>query len=327
MTSFLSQPPDLVCLGALMIDFVGQDADVDVEHTTAYRRYIGGACANVAATAVGLGCRTAVVSRIGEDAFGEWMRDELRRLRIADRWLQIDPVVRSSVIFFSGAPTKRDFLLIRGADQYLALDDATRTLLRTTRALHTTTFALSQEPCRSAAIEAIEIVHAAGNIVSLDPNFKARSWPDRAELMPLLRRLLPMTTMIKPSLQDAEAIWGAGQTPGDYIEQFHAHGARQIMLTLGHEGVVVSDGSTVERIPAMPFGVPSASGVGDAFTAAAIVALLHGESLTGAARLGTIVAGYRLRNKDLAAPLPALPTLFQQVRSNDEVFPAVSMRN
>ncbi|CAA9221053.1 MAG: hypothetical protein AVDCRST_MAG93-450, partial [uncultured Chloroflexia bacterium] len=302
MSSQASQTPDLVCLGSLMIDLTGQDRTDSIESTTTYRRALGGACANVAATATRLGCRTAIISRVGADAFGHFTQAELRRLGINADWLQIDPKVTSSVIFLPGGSIDRDFLLIRGADQHLHLTDAARAMLRAARALHTTTFALSQEPCRSAAIEAIEIAHAAGHIVSLDPNFRERSWPDSKELMPLLRHLLPLTTVIKPSLQDAEAIWGPGQTPGDYIEQFHAHGARQIMLTLGREGVVVSDGRTIERIAAIPLDVANTSGVGDAFTAAAITALLHGETLTGAARLGTIVASYRLRNPDRAAP-------------------------
>lgn len=318
---------DIVCLGSLMVDLVGQAPDADVEHTTTYVRSLGGACTNVASTAARLGCRAAMISRVGDDAFGRFARSELRRFGIADHLLQVDPDRASSVMFVPQTLDRRDFVLVRGAEQMLVLDDATRQAIRDARALHTTTFALSREPCRSAAIEAVEIAHAAGRIVSLDPNFRSRSWPDRDELMPVLRHLLPLTTVIKPSLHDAEAIWGAGQTPGDYIDLFHAHGARQVMLTLGREGVVVSDGATVERIPVIPLAVPSTSGVGDAFTAAAITALLHGESLVKAAQLGTLVASLRLRNNDRAAPLPALPILLQQIRAGDDIFPAVSMRN
>ncbi len=317
---------DLVCLGSLMIDLVGQTPG-DIQTITSYERVLGGSCANVASTAARLGCQTAVISRVGDDAFGRFTHSELHRFGIKDDWVQVDPRRASSVIFMSGTTSNRDFLLIRGADQHLALDDTSRAVIREARALHTTTFALSQEPCRTAAIEAIDIAHAAGHIVSLDPNFRARNWPNRKELLPLLRRLLPLTTVIKPSLQDAEAIWGAGQTPGDYIEHFHAHGARQIMLSLGREGVVVSDGRTLERISAIPLDVANTAGVGDAFTAAAITALLNGETLTDAARLGTLVAGHLLRNNDRTAPLPSLPALIQQIRSSDDVFPAVSMRN
>ena len=318
---------DLVCLGSLMVDLVGQAPGTDVEHTKTYERVLGGACTNVAATAARLGCRTAMVSRVGDDAFGRYTRAELRRFGIADDLLQVDPNHASSVMFVPQTVARRDFVLVRGAEQMLVLDDNARQTIRDARAFHTTTFALSREPCRSAAIEAIEIAHAAGCIVSLDPNFRSRSWPNRDELMPVLRHLLPLTTVIKPSLHDAEAIWGAGQTPGDYIDQFHAHGARQVLLSLGRDGVVVSDGRTVERVPAIPLAVPSTSGVGDAFTAGAITALLHGESLVGAARLGTLVASLRLRNNDRAAPLPALPILMDQIRAGDDIFPAVSMRN
>ncbi len=317
---------DLVCLGSLIVDLVGQTAD-DVEHTTTYERVLGGACTNVASTAARLGCSTVAIGRVGDDAFGRFTRSELRRFGIADYLLQVDPERASSVIFLPQTLKRDDFVLVRGADHMLTLDDETRSTIRAARALHTTTFALSWEPSRSATIEAIEIAHAAGRIVSLDPNFRSRVWSNDAELLPLFRRLLPLTTVIKPSLRDAEAIWGAGKTPGDYIELFHANGARQVMLTLGRDGVVVSDGRTVQRVPAVPIAGASTGGLGDAFTAAAITALLNGESLVGAARLGTLVASLRLRNGDRAAPLPALPILIQQIRAGDDIFPAVSMRN
>jgi sugar/nucleoside kinase (ribokinase family) len=55
--------------------------------------------------------------------------------------------------------------------------------------------------------------------------------------------------------------------------------------------------------------------VGDAFTAAAIIALIDGHSLTMAARIATLVAAYRLQAMDIAAPLPAWRVLVEQART------------
>ncbi len=313
-----ARPIDIVCLGAAIVELINVDPCEALDHVEIFRRTIGGAPVNVAATMARLGRRTAVVARIGDDTFGRFIRSELRRFGVLDDWLQIDPRERTTLGFHARSAGRDDFLAVRGADRELRLDDAAQTLIRQAKALHTSTFALAAEPSRSAAIEAIELAAAAGRIVSIDPNYRARNWSDSNEFMPLLRHLLPLTTLIKPSLTDAEAIWGAGLSPGDYIERFHASGAKRVLLTLGRDGVIVSDGTTVKRLPVAPIDITDASGAGDAFTAAAIAALLDGHSLTVAARIGTLVAAYRLRTMDLAAPLPAWPVIVEQARSYEQ---------
>jgi len=309
---------DIACVGTVLIDLIGAEAGASLSNVASFRRAIGGATLNVAATAARLGRRTCVVTRVGDDAFGTFARAEIQRLGIADAWIQVDPQEITTHAFSTRSARSNQFLIVRGADRNLTLDAGARSMIGRAAAVHTTTFALAVEPSRTAAIEALEIAHAAGRIVSLDPNYRARNWKSVENLMPLLRRLLPLTTIIKPSLVDAEAIWGAGQSPGDYLERFHYYGARQVLLTLGREGVLVSDGHAVTRLPAIPVEADDTVGVGDVFTAAAITALIDGHSLVTAARIGTLVASYRLRTMDHAAPLPAWPVLLEQARAEEE---------
>ena len=312
-------PIEIVCLGSATLDLIGMEPSDALGTTETFKRVAGGAAINVASTAARLGRTAAVVARVGMDAFGHFYRTQLHSFGVRDDWLQADAHEPTTIAFFAGHGAPRDFLVVRGADRQLQLDDAARTLVDGAAALHLTTFALTLDPLRSAAVEAIERAHAAGRVVSLDPNFRSRNWPNASVFMPLLEHILPLTTVIKPSLDDAEAIWGAGLTPGDYIEQFHARGARQVLLTLGREGVLISDGSSVQRLPAVPIDAADSFGVGDAFTAGALAALVDGHSLVTAARVGMLVAGYKLRAPNYTGPLPRWATLVEQVRANDEV--------
>jgi sugar/nucleoside kinase (ribokinase family) len=309
---------DIACVGTVVIDLLGSEPDTPLSEVTGFRRSIGGATVNVAATATRLGRRAAVVGRIGDEAFGTFARSELRRLSIVDSWIQVDPQEATTLAFSARHAGKIDLLVVRGADRNLELPPPTRSMIENAAAVHTTTFALAVEPIRTAVIEALEIAHAAGKIVSLDPNYRTRNWNSVDNLMPLLRHLLPLTTLIKPSLLDAEEIWGAGHSPGYYIDRFHEHGARQVLLTLGREGVLVSDGQEVTRLPATPVATDDTAGIGDVFTAAAITALIDGYSLLTAARIGMLVATYRLHAMDHAAPLPAWRVLVEQARDEDE---------
>ncbi len=309
---------EIVCLGAAMVDLLGLQPRQTLDDVDTFKRTLSCAPINVATTAARLGRKAAVLARVGDDAFGRYIRGELGRRGIADNWLQIDAEEATTVAFFAQTATTRNFLVVRGADRLLELGDDDRALLESAAALHVTTFALSLEPGRSAAVEAIELAHSAGRIISLDPNFRAGTWRSANTFMPLLRRLLPLTTVIKPSLKDAEAIWGPGQSPGDYIERFHAHGARQVLLTLGREGVIASDGATVQRLPAVPVESSDTVGVGDAFTAGAITALIDGTNLLTAARVGMLVASYKLRSPNYSGPLPRWAALLEQANAGGD---------
>lgn len=303
---------DIMCLGAVMIDLIGVEPSASLAGVETFRRMVGGATQNVATTAVRLGLTTAIATCVGDDAFGQFLHDELRRRGIRDTFVQVDPARHTTLAFFARQGEERTFEVVRGADQYFVLDADLRSAIEQAAALHITTFSLAVEPSRTAAITAVEQAHAAGRIVSLDPNYRAGNWPEPSSFMPLLRHLLPMTTVIKPSLQDAEAIWGAGLSPGDYVERFHAAGAQQVLLTLGREGVLVSDEAMSVRLPAVPVDATDTHGVGDAFTAGALAALLDGQDLVMAAQVGALVASYVLRAPDSLDPLPRWAALLAQ---------------
>jgi fructokinase len=312
-----NRAPSLVSLGAVMVDLMGIEPSDSLDGVETFKRSLGGASINVATTAVRLGLEAAVVCRIGDDAFGRYVRDGIRARRIRDEWLQVDPHEATTLAFFAQKGAARTFQVVRGADRQVTLTEEARAVIERAAALHATTFSLSMEPARAAVVEAIELAHAAGRVVSLDPNYRAGAWPEPSTFMPLLQHILPLTTVIKPSLRDAEAIWGRGLSPGDYIERFHGSGARQVLLTLGKQGVIVSDGVMVRRLPAVAVETPDAVGAGDAFTAGAITALIRKHDLLTAAQVGTVVAAYMLRAPRDTGPLPRWAALLQQATADD----------
>src|SRR5919202_1239393 len=91
---------DLIVFGATMIDFVGKPAGGGLEGVDVFTRRMGGAPQNVATTASRLGRRTALITRVGNDAFGHYVRAELTRFQILDDWLQVDADEPTTLAFF-----------------------------------------------------------------------------------------------------------------------------------------------------------------------------------------------------------------------------------
>lgn len=304
---------DAICLGETVIDLISTEIGT-LDEVTTFVRYLGGAPINVAATIARLGRRAQIATRVGDDAMGRFACREFRRLNLDDTLVQFDAHLPTTAALVARTTGSSDFLILRGADASFAFDTALETALTSARSLHVSLFALSAEPGRNAVMTAIRAAHAAGIVISLDPTIRARIWAGMDEALRVIADVCPLATIVKPSLDDAEILFGAGQTAEQYIGRFHDLGARQIMLTLGKDGVLVSDGSRIEHVTAQPVTIVDAVGAGDSFMAGALLALVDGESLIDAARIGTIVAAHKLQVVGNLAPLPGWELVRQEAR-------------
>lgn len=103
-------------------------------------------------------------------------------------------------------------------------------------------------------------------------------------------------SITRPSLDDAGRIFSRDHEPEQYIEMFHDMGAGIVILTMGKEGVLISeDGHLVGHVPARPVEVKDATGAGDAFWAGFLVALLDGNPLERCALLAREVVELKLK--------------------------------
>ena len=167
-------------------------------------------------------------------------------------------------------------------------------------------------PCEKV----FRLAHEQGKIVSLDPNYSARIWPHHKEARQVLSEMYKYVNITKPSLDDAGRIFGREFGPEQYIEMFHEMGPRTVILTMGEEGILISeDGHLVGHVPARPVEVHDATGAGDSFWAGFLVALIDGEPLERCALFARELAELKLTR---TGPLPTgdrpRPTLRQNGR-------------
>ena len=127
--------------------------------------------------------------------------------------------------------------------------------------------------------KALRTAYESGKIVSFDPNYSPRVWPDYEEAKQVIRETYRYTTLTKPSQDDAERLFGPGHQPEQYIQMFHAMGPQLVVFTMGKGGTLLSQtGKSIIHIPARPMKALDATGAGDAFWAGFLTALLDGNS-------------------------------------------------
>lgn len=284
MMPLQAQPLDVLCLGETLIDLIATDEHPSLEMSPTFERSLGGSPANVAVQIARLGGSTAIVSKVGNDPFGRYCHRALDVAGVNTQYLVLDPTAPTTHVFVSRTAGTPEFTVFRGGDALLQADDIPEQALARSRAVHTTAFALSREPCRSALCMLLKNASAHGMQVSLDPNYHPALWPNRDEALATLADLYPHVTLTKPSRDDAARLFGSGRSVDAYLDAFHSLGARTVVLTMGAEGIWLS--SAHERMYFEPqrFPVVSATGAGDAFVAGLLLARLDGHTLENAVR-------------------------------------------
>jgi fructokinase len=292
---------DVLTLGETLVDFISVEETDWLRNAYTFRKYQGGSPANIAVYVAKLGGQSAVISKTGIGAMGQFLKAELGRAGVDCDYLVMDHRVHSSVIFVSRTSRTADFEAFRSGDYQLEPHEISEEAISRARVVHASTWALSREPCRSAVERAFNLAREQGKIISLDPNYSPQIWPDYREAISVIPRLLGYATITKPSLDDAARLFGRDQSPEDYVQRFHEMGPEIVVFTMGGEGVLLSDGGSMTHIAARPIQVVDATGAGDSFWAGFLVALLDGHPLQRCVRFAREIVERKLTT---VGPLP-----------------------
>jgi sugar/nucleoside kinase (ribokinase family) len=292
---------DLLAIGETLVDFISIEETDWLRNAYTFRKYQGGSPANIAVYVAKLGGQAAVISKTGIGAMGQFLKAELGRAGVTCDYMVMDHRVHSSVIFVSRTSRTADFEAFRSGDYQLEPREISQEAIDRAKIVHASTWALSREPCRSAVEHTFSLARERGAIISLDPNYSPQIWPDYREAMEVMPRLLSYATITKPSLDDANRLFGRDRKPEEYIERFHEMGPEVVVFTMGADGVMISEGGKPIHIPARPIKAVDATGAGDSFWAGFLVALLDGNSVERCARFAREIVERKLKT---VGPLP-----------------------
>src|ERR671912_2134845 len=252
-----TRPLDVLTIGEMVVDFISAEKTDTLSNASTFERHLGGSPANIAVYVSKLGGTSAVIAKTGIGAFGQFLKSELQRHGVTTDYLLMDHCTHTTVIFISSTAATPDFEEFRSGDFLLRPQEISEEAISRTKMVHASTFALSLEPCRSAVLEAFRKAREMGKIVSLDPNYSRRVWPDYKEARKVIRDAYRYVNVTKPSAVDARRVFGPDYEPEQYIEMFHDLGAETVIFTMGEEGNLISENGriTTTHVPARPVEV------------------------------------------------------------------------
>jgi fructokinase len=301
------------------VDFIATKQSNSLRTADEFRRFLGGQPANVAVYAAKLGSRSAVLSKISQDRFGEYLEESLQFHGVNTNYLVKTDQLPTSSIFVTKTTGVPDFQSNRGADTLLTIQETPEDLIKNAKAVHTSCFALSREPTRSAVRRALRLGKRHHKVVSLDPNYNPKIWPERDEAWEVLAQIMPYVTVIKPSLDDARLLFDPNMDEPELesacIDRFHEFGAEVVIVTRSGGIITISDGKSIERIGPLPLvEVASVIGGSDAFWGGLLVAHLDGKSWKEAVIFAHQVAALKLQNVGHVNRLIDKEVLYNQVQ-------------
>jgi fructokinase len=292
---------DLLSIGETLVDLISVEEVSSLFEAETFRKYQGGSPANIATYVAKLGGSSAVISKTGIGAFGQFLKAELQRASVLTDYLVMDHRVHTSVIFVSRTTGTPDFEAFRDGDFRLEPSEIHEDAIERARVIHASTWPLSRKPARSAVEHAFRLAYEQEKIISLDPNYSPQLWPDYSDAKTTIERMMRYTTITKPSLDDAARLLGEERAPETYIERFHEMGPKIVVLTMGAEGFIISAEGQQTHVPARPVEVADATGAGDSFWAGFLTALLDGNPLKRCGLFAREVVERKLRT---VGPLP-----------------------
>jgi fructokinase len=258
---------DIVALGELLIDFTYHGRSENGMRL--FEQNPGGAPANVLCAASNLGLNTAFIGKVGKDMHGDYLRGVLEEKGIDTSGLISAKDVFTTLAFVELSETgERNFSFARkpGADTCFSACEIKRELLEGCKIFHFGSLSLTDEPSRSATIEAVKVAKKAGAIISYDPNYRAPLWKSEDEATERMQRVLHLADIVKISDEEIKLITGES-SPEAAAEYLFQKGISCVVVTLGCKGAytAVEGASALVPIPVPDVPVVDTTGAGDAF--------------------------------------------------------------
>jgi Sugar kinases, ribokinase family len=228
---------DVVALGELLIDFT--ENGISGQGNPVYEANPGGAPCNVLAMLTKLGKRTAFIGKVGQDIFGNRLKNTLGEVGIDTSNLVMAEDVRTTLAFVETFPDgDRDFSFYRnpGADMMLKKDEIKMELVKDTALFHFGTLSMTHEEVRNATKKAVAAAREAGAVISFDPNLREPLWRSLEEAKEQVAYGLSQCDILK--ISDNEIQWFTGEEDYDagICRLRKQYDIPLIMLSMGKDG-------------------------------------------------------------------------------------------
>jgi len=256
----------LISIGEALIDFIPSVKGVEFDEVDSFQPATGGAPANVAGAYAALGGKSALLTKLGNDPFGNKIVKELKDAGIDTSYILQTDEANTALAFVSlAADGNRTFSFYRNpsADMLYRDSEVPQEAFDGIYALHFCSVSLGDFPMKEAHKKAIAYAEKNGALISFDPNLRFMLWDDHDKLKETVNEFLEFADIVKISDDELSFITGKDKIE-DALPYLWGKGIRLVLFTRGADGMSAYTKNTEASVDAPKTVAVDTTGAGDA---------------------------------------------------------------
>jgi 5-dehydro-2-deoxygluconokinase len=324
-----ARPLDLITIGRASVDLYGAQIGGRLEDMGSFQKYIGGSPTNIAAGTARLGLKSALITRVGDEHMGRFIREELAREGVDTRGVITDPD-RLTALVLLGIRDETQFPLIfyreNCADMALCEADIDEGLIAEARAVVATGTHLSHPRTEAAVLKALTLARQHGCRTALDIDYRPNLWGlaghgmgesrfiESAQVTARLQATLPLFDLIVGTEEEFHIAGGSTDTIAA-LRAVRAVSAAALVCKRGAKGAVAFTGAIPDTLdagetgPGFPIEVFNVLGAGDGFMSGLLKGWLDGEAWPVALKYANACGAFAVSRHGCTPAYPSLAEL------------------
>jgi fructokinase len=272
----MNEMTKLISIGEVLIDFIPQEKGVPLSEVVNFERVAGGAPANVAACVATLGKPAMLLTKLGKDAFGDYIIKSLKESQVDTTHILRTKQANTGLAFVSLKENgNRDFSFYRNPSSDLLYEASdVPHLFKKGDILHFCSVDLVESPMKYAHKKAIQLAKENGSIISFDPNVRLPLWDHESNCRDTIREFIPFANVVKISDEELEFITGINNEK-EAIDSLFIGDVKLVILTLGAKGAKVFTKENQYSFGGYKIKAVDTTGAGDSFIGSFIYQLIN----------------------------------------------------
>src|SRR5215203_1620961 len=312
-------------MGRTSVDLYAEQEGARLEDVQSFRKYVGGSATNIAVGTARLGVRSAMLTRVGNEHMGRFVRKTLTENGVDVRGVRFDPESLTPYVLLAVRAIEefpRIFAYGDAADLAVEEGDVDPDFIASAKALLITGTPLSRPGTRAASLKAIQAAKEAGTSVVFDLDYRPVFWGVASheeggemfvaseEVTEVYRSVLPDCDLVVGTEEEVRIAGGSTDTH-EALRSIRELSGATIVLKIGAMGAIVFPGEIPARIedgvrvPGFPVAVLNSVGAGDAFMSGFLSGWLREKPLEECLRLGNACGAIVVSRHGCS---PAMPT-------------------
>jgi 5-dehydro-2-deoxygluconokinase len=303
----VSNPLDIICVGRAAVDLYAEQVGVPLEDARSFAKYVGGSPANVAVGTAKLGLKSAMLTRVGAEPMGRFVKNALAGYGVDVSHVVEDPKHLTALVLLGIQPPDQFPILFYRegcADIELSPADVDEAWIASARAVVLSGTHLSRAPAREATFRVLDVAQKHGRQAVLDLDWRPFLWPKKEEAKDIYAKVVSRCEVVVGTEEEVEAAGGEGRLR-DLCPKI-------LVIKRGPRGCTVFErGKNPVDVPGFKIDVLNVLGAGDAFLSGFLRGWLHKWEPARCARLANAVGAIVVTRHGCA---PAMPT-FSEVEA------------